>query len=154
MNNMNQVFYIEVGLRRWWLLFVLLGALLAALWPHYWVAVAFTAKLVLVLAICVAVCTVSVSEQGLVLNRVNRLIWSEIADAKARSVLGLPYVYVSRVSGFSWWVPLYLRSPQAFYSAVISLAPPRNPLRLFAETVVHAQPGAQAESPRSARPSA
>lgn len=149
MNSMNQVFYIEVGLRRWWLLFVLLGALLVALWPHYWVAVAFTAKLVLVLAICVAVCTVSVSEQGLVLNRVNRLIWSEIVDAKARSVLGLPYVYVSRASGFSWWVPLYLRSPHAFYSAVISLAPPSNPLRTFAEAAVHAQPTLQADGPAS-----
>jgi len=154
MNNMGRMFYIEIGLRRWWLLLVLLGVLLVALWPHYWVAVALTAKLVLVLAICVAVCTVSVSERGLVLYRVNRLSWPEITDAKARSVLGLPYVRISRASGIAWSLPLYLRSPQVFYSAVISLAPPNNPLRSFAEVAVHAQPGAQADGPASGGPAA
>jgi len=149
MNNMGRVFYIEVGLRRWWLLLVLLGVLLAVLWPHYWAAVAFTAQVTLMLAICAAVCTVSVSEHGLVLYRVNRLSWPEITEAKARSVFGLPYVRVSRTSGFAWSVPLYLRSPQAFYAAVILLAPVNNPLRSFAEGAVHAQPSAQADGPAS-----
>lgn len=149
MNNMGRVFYLEVGLRRWWLLLVLLGVLLMALWPHYWVAVAFTAKVVFMLALCVAICTVSVNEQGLVLYRVNRLSWLDIKEARARSVLGLPYVLISRASGFSWWVPLYLRSPQAFFSAVISAAPKSNPLRSFAEAAVHAQPTVQADGPAS-----
>ncbi|WP_154654695.1 hypothetical protein [Solimonas variicoloris] len=140
MNSMSRVFYLEVGLRRWWLLLILLGVLLLALWPHYWVAVALTAKVVLMLAMCVAICTVSISEQGLVLYRVSRLSWPDITEAKARSFLGLPYVRISRASGMAWSVPLYLRSPQDFYSAVISAAPQDNPLRSFAEAAVHAQP--------------
>jgi hypothetical protein len=154
MNNRERVFCLEIGLHRWWLLLVLFGVLLVALWPHYWVAVAFTAQVVIFLALCVAICTVSVSERGLVLNRINRLRWPEIKEAKARSVLGLPYILVSRASGFSWWVPLYLRSPQAFFSAVISAAPQSNPLRSFAEAEVHAQPTLQADGPTSGDPAA
>lgn len=149
MNNMSRVFYIEVGLRRWWLLLVLLGVLLGVLWPHYWAAVAFTAQVALMLAICIAVCTVSVSERGLVLYRVNRLSWPDITEAKSRSVFGLPYIHISRASGVAWSVPLYLRSPHAFYSAIISLAPPNNPLRSFAEAAVHAQPSLKADGPAS-----
>ena len=106
------------------------------LWPHYWVAIGFAAQLVFFLAVAVVVCTISVTEHGVVLYRINRLQWSEIKDVKPYSVFGLPYLRITRTKGFKWALPLYLRSLSAFYLSIIANAPLDNPLRTFAESAL------------------
>lgn len=144
-------FYIGPGWHRAWLFALPLALILALAGPHVSVAISFAAQLVFFLVFLALVATVTVTSQGIRLYRINRLAWSDIQAVKARSILGLPYLNVTRTKGVSWWLPLYLRNEQGFYASVIANAPVGNPLRSYAESV-YTQLGAQADSPASGGP--
>lgn len=146
-------FYISPGWRRAWLLALPMALFLALAWPHVLVAISFATQLAFFLVLLVLAATVTVTSQGIRLYRINRLIWSDIRAVKPRSVLGLPYLHVTRTKGASWWLPLYLRNEQGFYASVIANAPVGNPLRSYAESV-YTQPGAQADGPAFGGPAA
>lgn len=146
-------FYISPGWRRAWLLVLPLALLLALGWPQVWVTISLAAQLAFFFVLLVLVATVTVTAQGIRLYRINRLVWSDVRAVKARSVLGLSYLHITRTKGTSWWLPLYLRNEQGFYASVIASAPVGNPLRSYAESV-YTQPGAQADGPAFGGPAA
>ena len=146
-------FYISPGWHGAWLLVLPLALVLTLTWPHFSVAISLAVQLVFFLILLALVATVTVTSQGIQLYRINRLSWSDVQAVKARSVLGLPYLHVTRTEGMSWWLPLYLRNEQGFYASVIENAPASNPLRSYAESV-YTQLGAQADGPASGGPAA
>lgn len=79
-------------------------------------------------------CTVQVGRDGIVLNRVNRARWQDIAAATRVSFFGLPYLKVQHKKGVKWRIPLYLRKPEEFRRALVARAPVGNPLREYAES--------------------
>ena len=72
---------------------------------------------------------ISVSSDGLVLYRVNRLKWGDIKSARKVSFLGLSYVLIKRHKGFTWWLPLYYEGKRNIQDALRSVVPNGNPLR-------------------------
>jgi hypothetical protein len=70
-----------------------------------------------------------VSSDGLILNRFNRLAWSEVTAARLRSFGGLPYLFVNRRRGSSWWIPLYYSGPVDLREALLQHAPEGHPVR-------------------------
>ena len=73
--------------------------------------------------------SISVSSEGLVLYRINKLKWEDIKSARRISLLGLPYILIKRHKGFSWWLPLYYEGKRNIEDALRSEAPVGNPLR-------------------------
>lgn len=75
------------------------------------------------------------SFEGLRVNGINFVIWSDIADAKRTSVFGFPYILISlkrrRPPFFSktWWVPLYLGKLDALCAEVEAYCPKGHPFR-------------------------
>jgi hypothetical protein len=102
-------------------------------WPHQVALLFVAAYLIGFVAFGLLICTISVSDSGIVLCRVNRARWQDIAAVTRTSFLGLPYLFVFRTRGFRWWAPLYLRHPQQFRASLISRAPSGHPLREYAE---------------------
>ncbi len=88
--------------------------------------------LVLVLERLLAV--VAISDEGIVLYRVNRLSWSNIVTVRRVSVLGLPYLLITRKTGFRWWLPLYFHGDRPIEAALAEKAPIGNPIRSYAES--------------------
>jgi len=74
--------------------------------------------------------TVSITKDGLILYRVNKLKWQEIISARKTSFLGLPYVLLKRQKGFAWWLPLYFEGNGNIKEAIVNLAPDGNPLKV------------------------
>jgi len=72
---------------------------------------------------------ISITKDGLVLYRVNRLKWQDIISARKTSFLGLPYILLKRQKGFAWWLPLYYEGNGNIQDAIISFAPNGNPLK-------------------------
>lgn len=73
--------------------------------------------------------SISVSSEGVVLYRINRLKWEDIKSARRISLLGLPYILIKRHKGFSWWLPLYYEGERNIEDALRSEAPAGNPLK-------------------------
>jgi len=80
------------------------------------------------------VCTVIVSDNGIVLNRANKAQWHDVTAAIPVSFFGLAYLKVQRKKGFKWWIPFYLCKPGEFRLALAAKAPVGNPLREYAES--------------------
>jgi len=110
--------------------FFLLATVVA--WPHIALMAALSVQALMFMAILLVVCTVSVSAEGVTLNRVNRARWTDISSAEPVRFLGLPYLIVRRNKGWRWWVPLYLRNLPEFQNALLESAPPGNPLHTYA----------------------
>lgn len=72
---------------------------------------------------------VAISNDGLVLYRVNRLRWEEVKSARKVRLLGLPYVLIKRHTGFTWWLPLYYEGKRDIREALRSVVPSGNPLK-------------------------
>jgi hypothetical protein len=62
--------------------------------------VSLAAQFVLALVILRLLFVVAISDEGIVLYRVNRLSWSNIVTVRRVSVLGLPYLRITRKTGF------------------------------------------------------
>ena len=115
---------------------IFFGALLGFV-VYVWVQVpmivamkATIAMLALVIERLLAV--VAISDEGIVLYRVNRLSWSNIVTVRRVSVLGLPYLLITRKKGFRWWLPLYFRGDRSIEAALAEKAPIGNPIRSYA----------------------
>jgi len=113
--------------------FVALGLLLFA--PVLWLSRISTAALAgesLILATYLVgviwIPRLSVGASGLVINRMFRLGWADIASARARTVLGLPYVQAKRKSGRSYWIPLYFVGGGRVSECLLKHAPSANPI--------------------------
>lgn len=149
----SNTFHISIGSRRLWLLVVPVALVLVLSWPHFVPVVVLSVQIALALALVVVFGTVSVSSTGIVLYRVNRLLWANIKSVTPRSVLGLRYLHITRIKGFGgWWLPLYLQEPARFFAAIAANAPAGNPLRNYAE-FARTQPTVQPEVPASGRSS-
>jgi len=72
---------------------------------------------------------VSISNDGLVLYRVNRLRWEDVKSARRVRFLGLPYMLIKRHKGFTWWLPLYYEGKRNIRETLRSVVPNGNPLR-------------------------
>lgn len=91
-------------------------------------------QFVVVLVIQQLLSVVAISNEGIVLYRVNRLSWSNIGSVHRVSVLGLPYLRVTRKKGFRWWLPLYFRGDRPIEAVLAEKAPIGNPIRSYAES--------------------
>ena len=151
MPRTSEVFYINLGVRT--VLKVLVPASLALLllftflfWPRITPALeVFALSFIGPAAFAVYLlraCTVSVGESGVVLYGVNRLQWPDVIRVLPRSVFELPYLVVSRSRGFDWYIPLYLKNLDRFYTALDSAAPQGNPLQIFAASRLNDRPKA------------
>ena len=78
---------------------------------------------------------VSISADGIVLYRMNKLDWSDIKSARPRKFLGIRHIYIQRNKGTSWWLPLYFRGPCAIKTALLQSVPEDNVLHQLAETL-------------------
>lgn len=110
---------------------MLFAPALVLAWPHpsqLALALSFVAFTIAVLGLPVVL---SVTGEGLVWSGFSKLPWSQIKSVRRVSLLGLPYLIVSRTRGFRWWLPLYVRGPVSFESAVAKLAPHENPLYAY-----------------------
>lgn len=132
MSNDTQTFYIKI-FGRFGIVMILFFT------PVLWVAWGRSTTLLVGLAFFVfgafvtpILCTVVVSQSGVVLNRVNRARWQDLTAARRVTVLGLPYLLVQRRKGLRWWIPLYLSRPEEFRRSLIANAPLGNPLREYA----------------------
>ena len=70
----------------------------------------------------------SITNKGISLYRVNKLVWSDIVDAQMYKVFGLPYVRIKRQKGMSWAFPLYFVGKKSVKEALINYAPKNNSL--------------------------
>lgn len=87
---------------------------------------------ILNIAICVIgiwfFSVISISSEGLVLYKVNRLKWDEIEGAKKVKILGLPYILIKRKKGFKWWLPLYFTGKTDINDSLRQNVPNGNPI--------------------------
>lgn len=65
---------------------------------------------------------IQVSANGVVLYRTHTASWTEITDVSSTWVLGLPYLRIKRVSGFSWLLPLYTRGDRSLLESLAANA--------------------------------
>ena len=91
-------------------------------------------QIVVALVIQHLLSVVAISNEGIVLYRVNRLSWSNIASVHRVSVLGLTYLRVTRKKGFSWWLPLYFHGDRPINAVLAEKAPIGNPIHSYAES--------------------
>ena len=74
------------------------------------------------------VSVMSINSKGINLYRVNKLVWSDITEAKLTSFVGLPYILIKRKKGMKWWLPLYFKGNLTVKDALINSAPKENPI--------------------------
>jgi len=98
------------------------------------ILVLLAAQFALALVIERLLAVVAISDEGIVLYRVNRLSWSNIVTVRRVSVLGLPYLLITRKKGFRWWLPLYFHGDRPIEAALAEKAPIGNPIRSYAES--------------------
>ncbi len=70
----------------------------------------------------------SITPNGIKLYRVNKLVWTDIAEAKLAKFIGLPYIHIKRNKGMEWWLPLYFKGNLTVIDALINNAPKENPI--------------------------
>jgi hypothetical protein len=96
--------------------------------------VSLAVQFILALVIQRLLVVVAISNEGIVLNRINWLSWSNIAAVLRVSVLGLPHLLITRKTGFRWWLPLYFHGKRPIEAALAEKAPIGNPIRSYAES--------------------
>lgn len=96
--------------------------------------VSLAVQFILALVIQRLLAVVAISDEGIVLYRVNRLSWSNIVTVRRVSVLGLPHLLITRKTGFRWWLPLYFHGDRPIEAALAEKAPIGNPIRSYAES--------------------
>lgn len=71
---------------------------------------------------------ITISSTGLALYGVNKLSWSDVAEARFYTLFGLRCIRVKRIKGMSWSLPLYFVGPEKVEEALLRNAPEGNPL--------------------------
>ncbi len=69
-------------------------------------------------------------------GRMRKVIWSEITHVEKVRYFGLNYLKVSSKNDPTLWVPLFYEDQDIFAEAILSFAPPENPLRPFMQEQV------------------
>ena len=88
-----------------------------------WAPVPVLVSLAIAIAVGRHFGVVQVNDSGVVLYRTHRMRWGEVAGVKRVSVLGLPYLLIRRISGFSWFLPLYVTGPRSLVESLAARAP-------------------------------
>ena len=69
-----------------------------------------------------------ISNEGIVLNRINKLAWSDVTEAFPFTFLGLSLVRIKRAKGSTWSIPLYFIGERPIKEALLKNVPQHNPL--------------------------
>jgi hypothetical protein len=109
-------------------LMAIAAAALPLAWPDTTVVLAMLGTIVLLTSYSLWVFKLIVHDDGIVMYRLNRMMWSEVQSARFRRVVGLPYLHVRRQHGMAWWLPLYFRGARDLRCALIERAPEGNPI--------------------------
>ena len=72
--------------------------------------------------------TIRISNEGIVLYRVNKLVWSDIVETYKYNFFGLPYIRIKRKKGMHWWLPLYFIGENTIKEALLKYVPQNNSL--------------------------
>jgi hypothetical protein len=129
----DETFRIDVFGRYGVLMLAMWTPVFWSVWPRYPEILGVAGSLAAFLALAALAPSVTVTDAGIVLLRVNSARWQDIKSVRRTWVLGLPYLSVVRVKGLRWWLPLYLRREPQLRAALISRAPIGHPLRAYAE---------------------
>ncbi len=109
-----------------------LAAIVAAALPWAWfdttIVVTILGMMLVFSAYSVWVFRLSVRDDGIVMDRWNRMTWSDVQSARFRRVVGLPYLHVQRHHGLPWWLPLYFRGARDLRHVLIERAPEGKPI--------------------------
>ena len=105
---------------------------LPVIFSNYAITIELFLFLLVVIAIPILsvwqVSVMTINSKGIKLYRVNKLVWSDITDAKQTSFVGLPYILIKRKKGMKWWLPLYFKGNLTVINALINNAPKENPI--------------------------
>ncbi len=93
------------------------------------------AALALFLAFALRLSTVQLRPDGVKIQGLWWLPWTDVSAVRYRKLFGLPYFRVKRRRGFSWWIPLYYVGDRDLGSAIVRAAPPDHPFRLVSMPV-------------------
>lgn len=103
-------------------------------WPHVYFMLALVACLAVAQFFMLLLSIISVTDEGIVLYRVNRLEWSQVKAVRRVSFLGLPYLLINRFNGYPWWLPLYFSGARPIEAALADRAPLDSPFHTYATT--------------------
>ena len=70
----------------------------------------------------------SISEQGMVLKRFNKLKWADILEARKSKFLWFNTIHIKRRKGIPWLLPLYFVGDLSMKEALLRNVPKSNPL--------------------------
>jgi hypothetical protein len=73
---------------------------------------------------------VQLRQDGVKIQSLWWLPWTDVSAVVYRKLFGLPYFHVKRHGGFSWWIPLYYVGDGDLGRAIVRCAPPGHPFRL------------------------
>lgn len=111
---------------------IILSVIFVGMWvPMLWVGGNLSLDTLLFVALNVAlvlagiwsISVIEIDQKGIVLYRVNKLVWSEVSNAKRVNFLGLPHLKVVREKGFPFWIPLYFKGRRPIEETLLSCAP-------------------------------
>jgi len=74
------------------------------------------------------IAVLTISNKGITLKRFNKLIWSDITEAKKSKFLGFNTIYIKRKKGIPWHLPLYFVGNNTIRGALLENTPKNNPL--------------------------
>ena len=74
----------------------------------------------------------SISNEGITLYRINKLVWSDISTAYKTKSLGFNSIYIKRNKGIPWSIPLYLEGNTSIKDALLEKVPQDNILYIVA----------------------
>lgn len=118
------------------LLVLWFGLAMALTWPRLKAVIPLGLELLAALWLLFSLFTLTVDEEGVALFRLSQLRWSQVTAVQRRAPLGLPHLVVSRRNGGRIWLPLYVQGRRRLEQALVEKAPPGNPLRLYAESIL------------------
>ena len=68
----------------------------------------------------------SISDEGIVLYKVNKLTWQEIVAARKSKSFGISSIYIKRKKGLPWSLPLYMVGEKSIKEALLLHVPKNN----------------------------
>ncbi len=111
---------------------VSLSGIFAGMWFSllwYWGSPSLDALILVTLNVVVvlvgiwSISIVEINHNGVVLYRVNKLVWSDVHSAKRVKFFGLNHIRVKRKKGFPLWIPMYFKGHRPIEKALVACAP-------------------------------
>lgn len=72
--------------------------------------------------------TISISNEGIVLYRINKLVWADIVESRKSKFLWFNTIYIKRKKGMPWSLPLYFLGENTIKEALLINVPQDNVL--------------------------